>query len=485
MSDVLGSHDATALAKLVSAGEVSPLELAEASIARIEAADPQLNAVIHPLFEKAIAAATDPEGLPDGPFRGVPFVIKDLWAASAGDPMHNGMAGMKADNYITAEDSALVALYRAAGFNFVGRTNTPELGLVATTEPLSHGPCRNPWNTDFGTGGSSGGSAAAVAAGFVPVGNASDGGGSIRIPAAMCGLVGLKPSRGRVPMGPYGDEGGVSVQHVVSMSVRDSAAILDASCTHPAGAAVIAPGPTRPYAAEVGADPGKLRVAVMPESPREGTDADPESAALARRVGGLLESLGHHVFEATPPMLGDQELIRQFLATWSVGAAYNLDRIGTMLGRELTNEDVEPGTWEMAQWGANASGLDLMHAQGAHARFRRLIQQWFADNCDVMVTPTCAAPPPPIGTLTPTADDPHRGSGGSIPYAVFTSPFNVSGQPGISLPMGMTESGLPIGVQLVGQYGAEDVLIRVASQLETAEPWAGRLPPLHPNAVLG
>lgn len=479
MTDVLGTHDATALAALVRTGEVSPTELAEASIARIEATNPDLNAVIHPMFEKALAAV---DSLPDGPFRGVPFVIKDLWAMSAGDPMHNGMAGMRDAGFIAPSDSDLVALYRNAGFNFVGRTNTPELGLVGTTEPLSHGPSRNPWNPEYGTGGSSGGSAGAVAAGMVPVGNASDGGGSIRIPAAMCGLVGLKPSRGRVPMGPLGDEWGVSVQHVVSMSVRDTASILDVSCQHSPGDGVMAPGPFRPYADEVGADPGKLRIALLAESPRDGVPTDPESAALARRIAAMLESMGHTVTEHHPPVMGDQELQRDFLATWSVGSAYSLDRIGSLLGRDLTEADVEPGTWLMAEWGRTASGTDLMAAQGAHAKFRRSINEWFAANCDVLISPTCAAPPPPIGALTPTPENPHRGSAGSIPYAVFTSPFNVSGQPGISLPMGMTESGLPIGVQLVGGYGREDLLIQLASQLELAEPWAGRLSPVHPDA---
>lgn len=475
--DILASRDATEVAELIRSGDVSATEVAAASIARIEALDPALNAVIHPLFEKALDGAED---LPDGPFRGVPFVIKDLWASSAGDPMHNGIKAMKDANYIAPADSDLVALYRAAGFNFVGRTNTPELGLVGTTEPLSHGPCRNPWNPDYGTGGSSGGSASAVAAGMVPVGNASDGGGSIRIPAAMCGLVGLKPSRGRVPMGPAGEEWGVSIQHVVSQSVRDSAAILDLSCQHRPGDGVIAPGPHRPYASEVGVDPGKLRVALLADSPRQGVDIDPESSALARQVATMLESLGHTVTEHHPPVLGDTELQSEFLATWSVNSSYNLDRVAAMIGRELTADDVEPGTWLMAEWGRTASGTDLMAAQGAHARFRRSINEWFAGNCDVLVSPTCGAPPPPIGQLRSTPENPHKGSAGSIPYAVFTAPFNVSGQPGISLPMGMTESGLPIGVQLVAGYGREDLLIQLASQLEQADPWSARLAPMHP-----
>lgn len=481
MADVLGTHDAVALAEMVRSGATTPLELTEAAIARIEAINPELNAVIHPLFDKARAQATSPD-LPDGPFRGVPIVIKDLWASTAGDPMHNGIAGMRDAGYVHPTDSDLVALYRNAGFIFVGRTNTPELGLVATTEPLSHGPCRNPWNTDYGSGGSSGGSAAAVAAGLAPVGNASDGGGSIRIPAALCGLVGLKPSRGRVPMGPFGDEWGVSVQHIVSHTVRDTAAILDISSVHSPGDGVIAPGPTRPYADDVGLEPGPLRIALLDHAVRPDVETDPACSAAARSVADTLASLGHMITEHHPPTLADASQTKSFLASWSVGAAASLARVGGMIGRELTADDVEPSTWMMAEWGRRMSGLDLMAAQAAMTRFRREIAEWWAPNCDLLVTPTTARPAPAIGELTSTADEPQRGSTGSIPYAAFTAPFNVTGQPAISLPLGMTDDGLPIGVQIVAAYGREDLLIQVASQLEQARPWSSRLASLHPMA---
>jgi len=481
MTDVLGTHDAVALAAMVRSGATTPLELAEAAIARIEAIDPQLNAVIHPLFDKARDQAASPD-LPDGPFRGVPIVIKDLWASTAGDPMHNGIAGMRDAGYIHPTDSDLVALYRDAGFIFVGRTNTPELGLVATTEPLSHGPCRNPWNTAYGTGGSSGGSAAAVAAGLVPVGNASDGGGSIRIPAALCGLVGLKPSRGRVPMGPLGDEWGVSIQHIVSHTVRDTAAVLDISSVHFPGDGVIAPGPTRPYADEVGVEPGPLRIALLDSAVRPDVETDPACSAAARAVAETLASLGHDVTEHHPPALGDVGQARSFLASWSVRAAANLDRVGAMIGRKLTADDVEPSTWMMAEWGRSATGLDLITAQSAMSRFRRDVADWWQPNCDLLVSPTTARPAPPIGELTSTVAEPQRGSAGSIPYATFTAPFNVTGQPAISLPLAMTDDGLPIGVQIVAAYGREDLLIQVAAQLERELPWSGRIAPLHPMA---
>jgi len=448
MTDILGTLDAVALADLIRSGETTPLELTEAAIARIEAINPQLNAIIHPLFDRAREQATSPD-LPDGPFRGVPIVIKDLWASTAGDPMHNGIAGMRDAGYVHPVDSDLVALYREAGFIFVGRTNTPELGLVATTEPLSHGPCRNPWNTDFGSGGSSGGSAAAVAAGLAPVGNASDGGGSIRIPAALCGLVGLKPSRGRVPMGPLGDEWGVAVQHIVSHTVRDTAAVLDVSSVHSPGDGVVAPGPLRPYADEIGVDPGSLRIALLDRAVRPDVDTDPACSAAARSVADTLATLGHQITEHHPPTLGDVAQTKSFLASWSVNAAASLDRVGAMIGRELTADDVEPSTWMMAEWGRQTSGLDLLNAQAAMTRFRRETAAWWQPNCDLLVTPTTARPAPPIGELTSTPDEPQRGSTGSIPYAAFTAPFNVTGQPAISLPLAMSEDGLPIGVQIV------------------------------------
>src|SRR5690242_4084348 len=254
--------DATAQADLVRKGDVSPLELVEAAIARIEKVDGELNSVIHRTFDKAVAAATS-DDLPDGPFRGVPFLVKDLYAASAGDPMHNGTRVLRDANYIAPDDSWLVRRYRDAGFVIVGRTNTPEFGLVPTTEPVAHGATHNPWSLDHTPGGSSGGSGAAVAAGLVPVAHASDGGGSIRIPASMCGCVGLKVTRGRITMGPEGDESLVSVNHVITRSVRDSAAALDATQGPGTGDMTVAPPPFRPYVEEVGVDPGRLRIGLL------------------------------------------------------------------------------------------------------------------------------------------------------------------------------------------------------------------------------
>src|SRR5437764_1879974 len=326
MTDDLAWLDATAQAELVRTGQLSPLELVEAAIARIEKVDPELNAVIHHRFDAAVQEASGE--LPDGPFRGVPFLVKDLYAGSAGDPMHNGTRVLRDANYIASADSWLVARYRAAGFIITGRTNTPEFGLVPTTEPVSHGAAHNPWNLDHTPGGSSGGSAAAVAAGLVPVAHGGDGGGSIRIPASMCGCVGLKVTRGRITLGPDGDESLVSVHNVITRSVRDTAAVLDATHGPGPGDAAIAPPPTRPYAEEVGADPGQLRIGLMATSPAGQLHPDCERAV--RDAAALLDRLGHHVEESHPPVLDDPSTAQTFGARWCVQALRTVTATGQL-----------------------------------------------------------------------------------------------------------------------------------------------------------
>jgi amidase len=478
MGDDTARLDATALAAAIRAGELSPAEAVEAAIRRIESLDPRINAVIHRRFERALAEAADPT-LPDGPFRGVPFLLKDLWPTSAGDPLHMGVRALAEAGYRHPSDSNIVTAYRRAGFVILGRTNTPELGLVATTEPLVYGPTRNPWDTDRGVGGSSGGSAAAVAAGMVPAANASDGGGSIRIPAAMCGLVGLKPSRGRVSMGPMQDEWGLSVQHVVCHTVRDCAGILDVS-DHPfPGDGVIAPKPVGSWSEVVGRDPGRLRVGLCARSPS--VETHPDCEAAAREAARLLESLGHEVHEAWPAVLErSAELGATFTKVWAASARAALVTVGRLIGRELGEGDVEPGTWALAAMGEGVRAADLIVAQADLAAVRRELAWWWADGFDLLVTPTTAAPQPRIGELVPTPDDPTRGLFGSLPYATFTSLFNTSGQPAISLPLGRGGDGLPLGVQLVAAYGREDLLLAVAAQLEAEVRWAERRAPLHP-----
>ena len=467
---------------LIRTGQLSPVEAVQATIDRIEALDGELNAVIHRQFDQALALAASSD-LPDGPFRGVPMLIKDLWAEEDGQPHHAGIQALKDAGHTSTIDSNLVRRYKEAGFVIVGRTNTPELGLVATTEPHAYGPCRNPWNTDHGAGGSSGGAAAAVASGMLPAANASDGGGSIRIPAAMCGLVGLKPSRGRLSMGPVKEEWGVSVQHVVCHTMRDCAAILDATATPFLGDGVIAPDHGRPYLGQVGADPGPLRIGFMDHSPR--TEVHPDCADATRRTAERLAALGHHVEQAHPKALDQiDELGWAFGVNWGVNAVLSLEHLGEQLGRAVTADDVEPGTWFLAERGRGRSATEFAKAQGVMGAFRRTMASWWEDGFDLLVTPTSALPPPRIGELTPTDDDPVRGSKRSMPYAAFTSPFNTTGQPAISLPLGSSD-GLPVGVQVVGAYGREDLLIAVGAQLEAEARWADHRAPIPACAPAG
>ncbi len=486
MSDELATLDATAQAELVRRGEAKPLELVEAAIARIEQRDPELHAVIHPLFEKARAAAAAPD-LPEGPFRGVPILLKDLLATSAGDPYHGGMRLLQELGWTSQRDSHLVARLRAAGFVIAGRTNVPELGLLPATEPLSHGPTRNPWNPGHSTGGSSGGSAAAVAAGLVPLAHGGDGGGSIRIPASECGLVGLKPSRGRTSLGPAAGElwGGLVVEHVLTRSVRDSAAVLDAVAGPMPGDPYFAPPPARPFRAEVGADPGRLRIGLLARAPDPQVTTHPDCVAAAREAGHLLESLGHAVEESHPEALFDPALAASNAAITLASVAAEIAEWSRAVGREVGPGDVEPMTWALVEAGRAISGPRYIEAvAGLHATTRRVAAWWAEGGFDLLLTPTLAEPPPPLGRLRSTPEEPLGPGLRSLPFATFTMRFNGTGQPAISLPLHWNAAGLPVGVQLVAAYDREDLLLRVAAQLEEARPWAGRLPPIHASRPL-
>ena len=473
----LSRLDSYGLAELIRAGELSTTEAVQASIDRIEELDGALNAVVTERFERALEDAAG--DIPDGPFKGVPFILKDLWTSSADEPMHLGNKALKEINYISPVESDLARRYREAGFIVVGRSNTPEFGLVGTTEPESYGPSRNPWNTDYGTGGSSGGAAAAVAAGMVPSANASDGGGSIRIPAAMCGLVGLKPSRGRVPMGPMQEEWGLSIQHVVCHSMRDAAGILDATAISTMGDGVVAPTHGQPYINQVGIEPGQLKIGIWNKSPRDDLGLHPDCQQLTQEAGEILEKMGHTIEEAHPSVLDDPAIAGRFSAIWMAGANLTLKNLSKLLQREVTANDVEIGTWLMAQVGARTSGLEVLQAQADMGAMRRSTLKWWENGWDLLLTPTTLVPPPPIGELVSTEDEPMRNSLRSIPYAAFTSPFNATGQPAISLPTGFSSEGLPIGVQLVAAYGREDLLIQVGSQLEAELQWGRNRAPIH------
>lgn len=458
--------DATAQAALVRSGEVSASELVEAAIERIEALDGPINAVNYRWFDEARDRSRG--DLPDGPFRGVPFLLKDLFAPYQGQPMSNGNRPTKERGERATSDSTLVARQRAAGLVTLGRTASPEFGSVAITEPLAWGPTRNPWNLDRSPGGSSGGSAAAVAAGMVPVAHASDGGGSIRIPSSACGLVGLKVSQGRISMGPLRTENGLSVEHAVTRTVRDTAALLDATRGPGVGDTMIAPAPLRPYVEEFGADPGRLRIGVLDHSLRGRTDD--ECTAAARRTAALLTDLGHTVDEAWPEPLGDSSLGATFSALWRTTSAREAVELAEALGRPLEPGDMEPMNEALAGAGRHVTGVEYALALAATAALRRRMHAWWeVDGWDLLLTPTMATEPLPIGLMQGPTDVANEAM---VRASVFTSPFNITGQPAISLPLHRTPAGLPIGVQLVAAYGREDVLIRVAAQLEQAAPWA-------------
>lgn len=465
--------DATDQAALVRSGEVSARELLDAAIERIERIDPALDAVNIRWFEHAQSVADGP--LPDGPFRGVPFLLKDLWSHFAGQTLSNGNQALKDAAPVSPTDTTLVARFKAAGLVTAGRTNSPEFGSLPTTEPTAWARTRNPWNTAHSPGGSSGGSAAAVASGMVPIAHASDGGGSIRIPASCCGLVGLKPSQGRITLGPFRDESNLGVELCVSRSLRDTATLLDAVHGPGVGDTVMAPAPVRPYLDELGAPTGRLRIGMLDHHPF-GSAIHPECATAARNAAALLESLGHHVEAAFPPAMANPEFGRRFGAMWSTNMAASIARIAAQLGRELSDDEVQLHNRAQAQFARNVSGVEYAMALAANVEFRRAVQQWWADGWDLLVTPTLAEPPTRIGEFDDQPDSPMAPMVRSAQYVAFTPAFNASGQPAISLPLHTTADGLPVGVQLVAAYGREDVLFRVASQIEQAQPWIDRRP---------
>jgi amidase len=353
--------------------------------------------------------------------------------------------------------------------------------LVPTTEPHAHGATRNPWDPSRTTGGSSGGSAASVAAGVVPVAHANDGGGSIRIPASACGLVGLKPSRGRTSLGPDFDElaSSLIVELCVSRSVRDTAGVLDAVSRPFPGDTVIAPAPARPFVQEVGADPGRLRIGLLTDNPIGENPVDAACVAAAEGAGRLLESLGHHVDHDYPKDLADPALVGQFTTLWDATLTYNFDYWEKRIGRPITADDVEPLTWALAEHGKQVNALELLQAYHAANDFTVHVASWWDDH-DLLITPTLGQVPVPLGTFD-TPDEPLLGFIRAADFVPFTPAFNVTGQPAISLPLHW-DGDLPVGVQLVAAYGREDLLLRVAAQLEEAQPWASRRPRIHASA---
>jgi amidase len=466
--------DATAQADLVRRGEVSPKELAEAAIARIKAVNPQLDAVIRTRFDAALLEADG--GLPDGPFRGVPILFKDLGCPVAGEPTAFGIGPLR--DLAWPVTSYLAEQFRAAGFLPLGRTNVPELGTTVTTEPRSFPPARNPWDPAHSTGGSSGGSAAAVAAGMVPVAHANDGGGSIRIPASECGLVGLKPTRGRVSQGPLTGEawaGGV-IDGVITRTVRDAAGVLDVISKPMPGDPYYAPPWPHVLAHEVGADPGRLRIGVLDRPAAEGYLDDPQCRAAVAGAARLLESLGHHMDESSPAAMFEPEFLRHFNAIIAADAEATFQAFELLLGRPIGEDEIEPRNAAYRRSGQALGAVPYLAARTWFGMWARRMAGWWNDH-DLLLTPTLGAPPPELGWFT--ADGPDREGARIASFIPYTAQFNMTGQPAISLPLYWTPSGLPVGVQLVAAYGREDVLIQVASQLEQAAPWDERHPLIH------
>lgn len=464
-------HDASGLADLVARGEVTPGELHSAARARIDALNPTLNAVIARRDQPVAGNAT-------GPLAGVPYLLKDLGASLAGVPTSHGLDALAhAPARVT---STVVARLQRAGLAILGKTNTPELGLTFTTEPGAFGPTRNPWDLSRTPGGSSGGAAAAVASGMVPAAHASDGGGSIRVPAACCGLVGLKPTRARVPSGPVRGEGwgGLSVHHAVTRSVRDSAALLDAVAGPEPGDPYAAPPPERAYRDEVAAPPGRLRIGLRTNHP----DVDVAAACrdAVRDTARLCDVLGHEVREAAPDT-----------TTWAFGEAF-LTTVGAHVAADLASLEREHGvdldddrvtalTRALRRRGMATSAAAHAEARAAlHAAGRRLAA-FFTDH-DVLLTPATARPPVPLGHLDMDDPDVERTLAHTAAFAPFPQLANATGCPSISLPLGWSGEGLPLGSLFTASLGREDVLLRLAAQLERARPWWHRRPTVHAAA---
>jgi len=466
-------YDALGLADLVRRGKVAPGDLLEAAIERVEARNPKLNAVVAKLYDLGRQAIAS--GLPDGPFRGVPFLMKDLTASIADVKMTRG-SRFFVDAPAPTADSEHVRRLRRAGLVIFGRTNTCELGLSLTCEPVLYGPTRNPWDLTRISGGSSGGAAAAVGARMLPMAHATDGFGSIRAPAACCGLVGLKPTRGRNTMAPFLGEGlgGLSAEHAVTLSVRDSAALLDATNGPGAGDPYAAPPPARPYMEEIAAAPGRLRIAYTTVAPN-GAPVEAVSLETLAETVALCRDLGHHVEEANPEIDG-AAVVPTFLTFSTANTVVNLASHPTA-GRLPRPDEVERVTWATGQLGEKVTGADYVRATQAAHRLGRQMAAFHARH-DVLLTPGLATLPVKLGWIDMMMEDVHEYWRRVFTFSPFTVWFNITGQPAMMLPLGRAESGMPVAVQLVARFGDEGTIFRLAAQLERSRPWFDRRPAL-------
>jgi amidase/6-aminohexanoate-cyclic-dimer hydrolase len=466
-----GSYDGIGLAELVRKKQVSARELLDEAIARTAKVDPQINAVVVKHYDYAERQID--KGLPDGPFTGVPFLLKDLDLLQ-GTRTTFGASIFK-DN-VADHTGTLAQRFLNSGVTIFGKSASPEFGLMPTTEPRLHGPTRNPWNLAHSSGGSSGGTGAAVAARILPVAHASDGGGSIRIPASASGVFGLKPTRARNPLGPDRGEGwgGFSCGHVVSISVRDSAAMLDAVHGPEPTSLYVAPPPERPFLQEVGRDPGRLRIAFTDKSPY-GDAIDPEIAAAVREIAALLAGLGHHVEERAPALAADPAAVMAIIVGANTALTVRLTE--ARVGRAMTDRDFEILTLASAHNAQNTTATDYVAAQLSAFQISRGLATFF-ESCDVFLCPTLCTPPLRIGELNSMSQDLSH-----IPpilrrYMPATSMFNMSGQPAMSVPLAWNKAGLPLGMMFAARFGDEATLFRLAAQLEQERPWKHKLPPV-------
>jgi amidase len=462
-------YDGIGLAELVAKKKVKASELLDEAIARTETLNPKLNAVVYKDYERARETAKGK--LPKGVFGGVPFLLKDILAFAQGIPTRQGSRFMPMLPW--PHDSNLAASFKRAGLIIFGKTNVPEFGLVPTTESKLHGAAHNPWALDRTTGGSSGGSAAAVAAGIVPLAHANDGGGSIRIPASCCGLVGLKPTRGRSSSGPdFGDSiDGLGVDLVVSRSVRDTAATLDAVAGHVPGDPYSAPPPPDSYLEQMKRKPKKLRVAFSTVK-LDGSALHPDCVAAVKRAAKLCADLGHEVEEASPA-LDQATLIPTFITLWQANLASGIDTIAAMTGQTPNPDFFEGLTWGLYEAGKRISASEYLRAKHAMNAASREAAR-FHETYDVWLTATLSAPPVKLGTFDMEERDPEKAFAPIIDYVPFTAMQNATGQPAINLPLHWNKEGLPVGVQFVGRYGDELGLLKLAGQIERAAPWAGQ-----------
>lgn len=468
----LAALDAVGQAALVHAGEITPTELVEAAIARIEALDPLLHAVITPTFEHARAEAARVDT--GAPFAGVPILIKDLVAEVEGVPFHEGSRYLS--DVVSDYDSELIRRIRAAGLIILGKTNTPEFGMLPSCEPRLAGPTSNPWDLTRSTSGSSGGSAAAVAARLVPIAHGNDLGGSLRYPASACGVFGLKPTRARVPLGPeYGDAiSGWACEHAVTRTVRDSAALLDLIAGPMVGDPYPAPTPAGPFTTEVGSDPGKLKIGFTSRTV-DGGSGHPSCVAALEDAVALCIELGHEVVEADLPGL-DGRVGAAISTVFNAATAWIVGYWARRIGRPPREDELEPHTQVYWEAGRSVTAADYLLAIEECQRFGRVVAR-FLTGLDVWLTPTLSTPPTHLGEIISSPDDPHRAlraGGATVGYAGVVA--NITGNPAMSVPLWWDAGGLPIGVHVLGRFGDEATLFRLAGQLEAARPWTDRRP---------